>query len=137
MLLLCLQKLTRGQDNWSLSEVMHALILLAHFHSLCSFVSGCDIRDEEIEDTSHSTSSNNNVQMLNCNNVSFSVTWSLWFGAHSVNLGSDNCKTVFLLKNVVFESVIILLYFSLELEGWPQVFRSDFSWLKIIHFFLT
>ncbi|XP_064601161.1 sestrin-3-like [Liolophura sinensis] len=63
-----IEKLTRGQDNWSLSEVMHALILLAHFHSLCSFVSGCDIRDEEIEETSTSTSSNNNVQMLNCNN---------------------------------------------------------------------
>ena len=46
MLFYYLQKLTRGQDNWSLSEVMHAVTLLAHFHALASFVYGCGINTE-------------------------------------------------------------------------------------------
>lgn len=41
-----LQKLTRGNDNWSVAEVMHALILLAHFHALSSFVYSCGINPE-------------------------------------------------------------------------------------------
>lgn len=41
-----LQKLTKGQDSWSLAEVVHALVLLAHFHSLSSFVFGSGINDE-------------------------------------------------------------------------------------------
>jgi len=41
-----LQKLTTGKDNWSISELVHALILLAHFHALSSFVYGCGITPE-------------------------------------------------------------------------------------------
>ncbi|KAK3096518.1 hypothetical protein FSP39_000957 [Pinctada imbricata] len=48
-----IEKLTRGKDNWSVSEVVQALILLAHFHALCSFVYGCGIKDE-VDHTSHS-----------------------------------------------------------------------------------
>jgi sestrin len=40
------QKLTRGQDNWSISELMHAVVILAHFHALCSFIYGCGINAE-------------------------------------------------------------------------------------------
>ncbi|CAG5121628.1 unnamed protein product [Candidula unifasciata] len=39
-------KLLRGSEPWSLSELMHAIILLAHFHSMCSFVYGCGITAE-------------------------------------------------------------------------------------------
>jgi len=41
-----IEKLTRGNDNWSLSELMHAIALLAHFHALSSFVYGCGISAE-------------------------------------------------------------------------------------------
>ena len=41
-----IEKLTKGQDSWSLAEVVHALVLLAHFHSLSSFVFGSGINDE-------------------------------------------------------------------------------------------
>ncbi|WAR08565.1 SESN3-like protein, partial [Mya arenaria] len=39
-------KLTNGKDNWSVSELVHALILLSHFHALSSFVYGCGITPE-------------------------------------------------------------------------------------------
>ena len=41
-----LQRLTKGTDSWSLAEVVHAIVLLAHFHSLASFVFSCGIREE-------------------------------------------------------------------------------------------
>lgn len=40
------QKLTKGKDSWSLAEVVHALVILAHFHSLCSFVFSCGLNQE-------------------------------------------------------------------------------------------
>jgi len=44
------QKLVHSDDdrqhNWSMSELMHALVLLVHFHSLASFVFGCGIASE-------------------------------------------------------------------------------------------
>lgn len=39
--------LTKGSDNWSLAEVVHAIILLVHFHCLCSFVFACGMTEEE------------------------------------------------------------------------------------------
>lgn len=44
-----IEKLARSpnsKDNWSISELVQALILMAHFHSLCSFVYGCGIKSE-------------------------------------------------------------------------------------------
>lgn len=41
-----IEKLTKGADNWSLAEVVHAIVLLAHFHSLSSFVFSCGINEE-------------------------------------------------------------------------------------------
>lgn len=38
---LCWQCLTKGRYSWSLSEVVHAIVLLSHFHSLSSFVFSC------------------------------------------------------------------------------------------------
>ena len=43
---LSFQKLLRGQDNWSVGELMHAIVLLTHFHGLASFVYGCGINAE-------------------------------------------------------------------------------------------
>ncbi|KOX72046.1 Sestrin like protein [Melipona quadrifasciata] len=41
-----IEKLTKGADSWSLAEVVHAIVLLAHFHSLSSFVFSCGINEE-------------------------------------------------------------------------------------------
>lgn len=42
------QKLTKGRDDsWSVSEVVHAIVLLAHFHALSSLVFSSGINDEE------------------------------------------------------------------------------------------
>lgn len=54
-----LQRLTKGQNSWSLSEVVHAIVLLAHFHSLSSFVFSCGLTQEL--DTSSQRIENNNV----------------------------------------------------------------------------
>lgn len=51
--LLYFQKLTKGDDNWSLAEVVHAIVLLAHFHSLSSFVFSCGINEELDNVTGH------------------------------------------------------------------------------------
>lgn len=40
------QRLTKGPNNWSLSEVVHAIVLLSHFHSLSSFVFSCGLTQE-------------------------------------------------------------------------------------------
>ncbi|NWR52819.1 SESN2 protein, partial [Regulus satrapa] len=39
-----------GEDSWSLAELVQALVLLTHYHSLASFVFGCGIRSEEEQD---------------------------------------------------------------------------------------
>lgn len=44
-----IEKLTKGKNNWSLSEVVQAIVILAHFHALSSFVFGCGINAEEEE----------------------------------------------------------------------------------------
>ncbi|XP_077976964.1 sestrin-1-like isoform X2 [Glandiceps talaboti] len=41
-----MQKLLRGKDNWSLSELVHAIVLLSHFHAICSFAYGCGVNPE-------------------------------------------------------------------------------------------
>lgn len=57
-----LQRLTKGQNSWSLSEVVHAIVLLAHFHSLSSFVFSCGLTQElDAVTTSHKVIENNNV----------------------------------------------------------------------------
>lgn len=59
-----IERLTKGSFNWSLSEVVHAIVLLAHFHSLSSFVFSCGLTQEL--DT-HTTSSQSIYNSL-CNN---------------------------------------------------------------------
>jgi len=44
-----IEKLTKG-SNWSLAEVVHAIVLLTHFHALTSFVFGCGINDHDDPD---------------------------------------------------------------------------------------
>ncbi|XP_066250679.1 sestrin homolog [Euwallacea similis] len=42
-----IEKLTKcGNDSWSLAEVVHAIVILTHFHSLCSFVFSCGVNQE-------------------------------------------------------------------------------------------
>ncbi|XP_034938771.1 sestrin-3 isoform X1 [Chelonus insularis] len=63
-----IEKLTKGTDSWSLAEVVHAIVLLAHFHSLSSFVFSCGINEELDNVTSYQYKENiqansNNVQL--------------------------------------------------------------------------
>lgn len=50
---LSLQKLTKGSNNWSVSEVTQALIILSHFHTLSGFIFGCGISSEIDDDLGH------------------------------------------------------------------------------------
>lgn len=56
--MLSLQRLTKGQNSWSLSEVVHAIVLLAHYHSLSSFVFSCGLT-QELDGASHKIENNN------------------------------------------------------------------------------
>ncbi|XP_072356784.1 sestrin-1-like isoform X2 [Scyliorhinus torazame] len=42
--------LKTGENSWSLAELIHAVVLLTHYHSLASFVLGCSIRHELDQD---------------------------------------------------------------------------------------
>ncbi|NXT40525.1 SESN2 protein, partial [Pelecanoides urinatrix] len=42
--------LKTGENSWSLAELVQALVLLTHYHSLASFVFGCGINPEEDQD---------------------------------------------------------------------------------------
>lgn len=53
-----IEKLTKGTSSWSISEVVHAIVLLAHYHSLSSFVFSCGLT-QELDDASSQKYSNN------------------------------------------------------------------------------
>lgn len=43
-----IQHLTRGLDeNWSISEVVHAIVILTHFHAMCSLIFSSGISDDD------------------------------------------------------------------------------------------
>lgn len=63
LLLFSFQKLVKtGENNWSLPELVHAVVLLAHYHALASFVFGSGINPERDPDTS------NGVRLIAVNN---------------------------------------------------------------------
>ncbi|XP_029474960.1 sestrin-2 isoform X2 [Rhinatrema bivittatum] len=45
--------LKTGENSWSLAELIHALVLLTHYHSLASFVFGCSINPEIDQEGGH------------------------------------------------------------------------------------
>ncbi|UYV61662.1 SESN1 [Cordylochernes scorpioides] len=47
----------KGKDNWSVSELAHAIVILAHFHSLCSFIYGAGIMPEVDQEKGHTFTS--------------------------------------------------------------------------------
>ncbi|XP_076307677.1 sestrin-3-like isoform X2 [Tachypleus tridentatus] len=74
-----IEKLTKGKDNWSLSEVVHAIVILAHFHCLSTFVFGCGISAEIDSSDGHTfqkcASTSNNLSAENsCNSHKASDT---------------------------------------------------------------
>ena len=55
-----IEKLTKGtEENWSLSEVVHAIVILAHFHSLSSFVWSSGITAADDHDDNEENMSKN------------------------------------------------------------------------------
>ncbi|GFS81092.1 sestrin homolog [Nephila pilipes] len=57
-----IEKLTKGKDNWSIGELCQAVVLLAHFHCLSSFVFASDILEhpEECLDPGNNNEVSNN-----------------------------------------------------------------------------
>ena len=49
-----------GADSWSMSELVHALTIMAHYHSLAGFCLGCGINPEIDTPLGHTTSSRSN-----------------------------------------------------------------------------
>ncbi|KAI5229433.1 Sestrin-3 [Manis pentadactyla] len=69
-----IQKLVKtGENNWSLPELVHAVVLLAHYHALASFVFGSGInleRDPEISNGFRLSVNNFGVcDLANDNNI--------------------------------------------------------------------
>jgi len=54
-----IEKLTTGSDSWSLGELVQALVIMSHFHSLASFVFGCGIGNGDHEPPCRSPSASN------------------------------------------------------------------------------
>ncbi|EDO38575.1 predicted protein [Nematostella vectensis] len=48
-----IEKLLKGEDNWSLSELVHAIVIMAHIHALSSFVYGCGVVPEIDSENGH------------------------------------------------------------------------------------
>jgi len=49
-----------GSDNWSLSELVYAIVLMVHFHSFASFIQSCVLLEEE-----ESQKENHNIMNIN------------------------------------------------------------------------
>jgi sestrin len=41
-----LQDLVTGVDSWSISELVHAIVIMAHYHALAGFALGCGVNPE-------------------------------------------------------------------------------------------
>lgn len=74
------QKLTKGPNNWSLSEVVHAIVLLSHFHSLSSFVFSCGLT-QDLDPLS--SQKYNKIQQKNNGNTSPPSRWGFHMRSNS------------------------------------------------------
>lgn len=85
------QKLVKtGENNWSLPELVHAVVLLAHYHALASFVFGSGInpeRDPEISNGFRLISVNNFCvcDLANDNNIENASLTGNNFGVSILN----------------------------------------------------
>ena len=85
------QKLVKtGENNWSLPELVPAVVLLAHFHALASFVFGSGInpeRDPEISNGFRLISVNNFCvcDLANDNNIENASLTGNNFGVSFLN----------------------------------------------------
>ncbi|PRD23649.1 UNVERIFIED_CONTAM: Sestrin-1 [Trichonephila clavipes] len=84
-----IEKLTKGKDNWSIGELCQAVVLLAHFHCLCSFVFASEILEhpEECQDTG-----NNNTVTENESSVEVCFHLSRYF-CEAIHLRGSNFTT--------------------------------------------
>lgn len=52
-----IKSLTTGDESWSLSEIVHAIVILVHFHAASSFVFGCGLGNTPVAQSSRRTGS--------------------------------------------------------------------------------
>ncbi|XP_054164280.1 sestrin-3-like [Oppia nitens] len=64
-----IEKLTKGSDSWSLSELVHAIVILSHFHALSSFVFGCNIGADSGDNKENGHTNNHPVVVNNTTNT--------------------------------------------------------------------
>jgi len=64
-----IERLTKGDDNWSLSELVQAIVIMTQFHSLASFVFGCGFNDADLDWSTKATNLTAGSN-LNSNNIS-------------------------------------------------------------------
>lgn len=78
-LIALIQKLTRGPNNWSLSEIVHAIVLLTHIHSLSSFVFSCGLTQDldPLSSQRTNTTNNNKDQLKDGENIASADRWHL------------------------------------------------------------
>lgn len=119
-----LQRLTKGPNNWSLSEVVHAIVLLSHFHSLSSFVFSCGLTQEL--DPMSSQKLNNKNQQKTGENSSPPSRWGFQFRSNS---NSSIFGNFYISKNLLNYIRLIQIYlpliFWLKRSGQKQEVSVD------------
>lgn len=105
-----LQRLTKGPNNWSLSEVVHAIVLLSHFHSLSSFVFSCGLT-QELDPTS--CLKFNRTPPKDSGNSSPPSRWGFAFRSNSTSSILGICQQ-FVWNKMQRNSEMIIVYFVFE-----------------------
>ena len=63
------QNLVSGADSWSVSELVHAVAIMAHVHALAGFALGCGINPEIDTDFGHTDGLKNGpMDIIHCTN---------------------------------------------------------------------
>ena len=134
-----MQKLTTGKDNWSISELVHALILLAHFHALSSFVYGCGITPEVDHEGGYTYSSKSSPSTSNNSSRSTSKHTSpssSFTEVRNVLIKLYTCSYIQMLQIKLWKGQdldCIWFFFSILLKkSFPHVIMNEMRWNLII-----
>lgn len=80
--------MTKGKYSWSLAEVVHAIVLLAHFHSLSSFVFSCG--QTQTLDTSSSPKTKSPTEKTVLGNLGITINNNNTYASSNSSVISNN-----------------------------------------------
>ncbi|XP_037912165.1 sestrin homolog isoform X1 [Hermetia illucens] len=83
-----IEQLTKGKYSWSLAEVVHAIVLLAHFHSLSSFVFSCG--QTQTLDTSSSPKTKSPTEKTVLGNLGITINNNNTYASSNSSVISNN-----------------------------------------------